>query len=222
LTQREGITIELSSRQMEIMELIRKHAPITGEQIAELLGVTRPTIRSDLMLLVMLGYIDAKPKVGYFLGKNALKQQSDISGITHLPVKEVMGIPVVLRETATVTDAVVTLFLENVGSLMVVDSSGALAGIVSRKDLLKVTLGNSQASSVLLGMVMTRYPNIVTVSPDETVREAMRKMIAHQVDGLPVVRQMESSEGTPKVEAIGRITKTTITKLLFDATADDQ
>ncbi|BBH23518.1 transcriptional regulator [Paenibacillus baekrokdamisoli] len=170
----------------------------------------------------MLGYIDAKPKVGYFIGNAVMKQNSNVTQITQQLVSDVMGIPVVLRETATVSDAVVTLFLENVGSIMVVDASGALAGIVSRKDLLKVTLGNAQASPILLSMVMTRYPNIATVSPDDTVREAMSKMISHQVDGLPVVHPMNPSEGSPKVEVIGRITKTTITKLLFDATAGDQ
>ncbi|WP_375782043.1 helix-turn-helix transcriptional regulator [Paenibacillus baekrokdamisoli] len=202
--------------------MVQKRAPITGEQIAELLGLSRPTIRSDLVLLVMLGYIDAKPKVGYFIGNAVMKQNSNVTQITQQLVSDVMGIPVVLRETATVSDAVVTLFLENVGSIMVVDASGALAGIVSRKDLLKVTLGNAQASPILLSMVMTRYPNIATVSPDDTVREAMSKMISHQVDGLPVVHPMNPSEGSPKVEVIGRITKTTITKLLFDATAGDQ
>ena len=162
--------IELSSRQLEIIDLVQKRAPITGEQIAELLGATRPTIRSDLGLLVMLGYIDAKPKVGYFIGKAVMKENSEVAQITQQRVRDVMGIPVALRETATVSDAVVTLFLENVGSLVVIDASGSLAGIVSRKDLLKVTLGNSQASSVLLSMVMTRFPNITTVSPDDTVQ----------------------------------------------------
>lgn len=219
--------IELSSRQLEIVELVRKLAPITGEQIAEHLGATRPAIRSDLGLLVMLGYIDAKPKVGYFIGKSVMKENSEFAQITQRRVREVMGVPVVLRETATVSDAVVTLFLENVGSLVVIDASGALAGIVSRKDLLKVTMGNPQGLTVLLSMVMTRFPNIATVSPDDTVREAMRKMISHEVDGLPVVVPMEAAEGQPKLEGqpkfevIGRITKTTIMKLLFEATAGE-
>ncbi|WP_373229345.1 helix-turn-helix transcriptional regulator [Cohnella sp.] len=214
--------IELSSRQLEIIEWVQKRAPITGEQIAELLGATRPAIRSDLGLLVMLGYIDAKPKVGYFIGNTVMKENSEVTQITQRRVRDVMGIPVVLRETATVSDAVVTLFIENVGSLVVVNASGSLAGIVSRKDLLKVTLGNPQASSVLLSMVMTRFPNIATVSPDDTVREAMREMILHEVDGLPVVLPMNASEGIPKYEVIGRITKTTITKLLFDAATGEQ
>lgn len=199
---------------MEIIDLVGKHAPITGERIAELLGISRPTIRSDLAVLVMLGHIDAKPKVGYFLGKTALEVNSPFKHIEAMKVKEVMGIPVVLRETVTVSDAVVTLFLENVGSLMIVNQQGALVGIVSRKDLLKVTLGQSAANTMPVSLVMTRHPNIVTVHPEDSVLEAARKMIHHQVDGLPVVKPVAPDQEHDEV--IGRITKTTMTKLLLE------
>lgn len=198
---------------MEIIDLVKKNAPITGERIAELLGISRPTIRSDLAVLVMLRYIDAKPKVGYFLGTAALEVDSPFKHIEAVRVKDVMGIPVVLRETVTVSDAVVTLFLENVGSLIIVNMQGALAGIVTRKDLLKVTLGQATANSMPVSLVMTRHPNIVTVNPDDSVLEAARKMIHHQVDGLPVVKGAADQEPD---EVVGRITKTTMTKLLLD------
>ncbi|MGU3471429.1 helix-turn-helix transcriptional regulator [Paenibacillus sp. D51F] len=216
----EGTAIKLSTRQQKIVETVRRRAPITGEQIAELLGVTRPAIRSDLGLLVMLGHLDAKPKVGYFLGEaeESLSRPGAAADASLLPVREVMGVPVALRETATVSDAVVTLFLENVGSLTVIDGSGCLAGIVSRKDLLKVALGNPQASAMPLGFVMTRYPNLVTVSPDDTVRDAMGKMIASEIDGLPVV-QPHAGDSADKVEVIGRITKTTVTRLFYEASS---
>jgi CBS domain-containing protein len=195
---------------------VKKHAPITGEHIAELLGVSRPTIRSDLAVLVMLGYIDAKPKVGYFLGKSAIQEGSPFANLDQIKVKDVMGIPAVLRETATVSDAVVALFLENVGSLIIVDANGSLAGIVSRKDLLKVTLGNAAASSMPISLVMTRHPNIVTVSSEDHVLDAARKLIYHQVDSLPVIKQIPNQEDSQQYEIVGRITKTTMTKLLLD------
>lgn len=220
MTGKEGGAIELSSRQHQIVDCVRRRGPITGERIADLLGVTRPMIRADLGLLVMLGYLDAKPKVGYFLGETARRDAAESLRITQRTVREVMSIPVALRETATVGDAVVTLFLENVGSIVVADESGSLAGIVSRKDLLKVAIGNAQASGVPLSMVMTRYPNVVTVAPDDTVREALRKMIAHEVDGLPVVVPKEGDAGQ-RPEAVGRITKTTIVKLLYEAAPDE-
>jgi CBS domain-containing protein len=164
----------------------------------------------------MLGYIDAKPKVGYFLGKSAIQEESPFANLDQIKVKDVMGIPAVLRETATVSDAVVALFLENVGSLVIVDANGSLAGIVSRKDLLKVTLGNAAASSMPISLVMTRHPNIVTVSSEDHVLDAARKLIYHQVDSLPVIKQIPNQEDSQQYEVVGRITKTTMTKLLLD------
>lgn len=202
---------------MEIIEHVKKHAPITGEHLAEMLGIARPTIRSDLALLVMLGYLDAKPKVGYFLGKTLEREELSYKKLDGIYVKDVMGLPVVLQETATVNDAVVSLFLENVGTLMIVSSNRALVGIVSRKDLLKVTLGNAGAPSMPISLVMTRQPNIVTVSPEDHVIDAARKMMHHQVDSLPVV-SLDSEQDKDGV--IGRITKTTMTKLLLELAAN--
>lgn len=211
--------MHLSPRQSEIIELVRTKAPITGEQIADQLGLTRPAIRADLVLLVMLKYIDAKPKVGYTLGTEKYVARTGTEQVFAIAVKDAMGAAVNLRDHATVTEAIATLFLENVGSIVVTDAAGALVGIVSRKDLLKVTMGNPQSGTMLLSLVMTRYPNIATVSPEDTVLDAMRKMIEHEIDGLPVVQKLASS--TTKIEAVGRITKTTILKLFYESALGD-
>jgi len=176
-----------------------------------MLGLSRPTLRSDLALLVMLGLIDAKPKVGYFPG-TAMSSKGQVSNwLTGLKVKDVQSMPVIVRETMSVHDAVVTLFLENVGSLVVADDEGNLSGIISRKDFLKFTLGNPSAGSMPVSLVMTRQPNIIYVDPEETVLDAARKMIHHQVDSLPVVVTKDG-----KQEVVGRITKTVMTKVLLD------
>ncbi|MDR0271554.1 helix-turn-helix transcriptional regulator [Paenibacillus sp.] len=200
---------------MEIIKIVKKHAPITGEQIAEMLTVSRPTIRADLSLLVMLDYIAAKPKVGYFLGEKAERKESDSYILREMKVGQVQGMPIVVDVKTTVQDAVVTLFLENIGSLIVTDENGKLAGVISRKDLLKVTVGNPNASSMPVSMVMTRQPNIVTITPEETVYEAARKMIHHQVDSLPVISYPDHLSDS-EFNVVGRITKTTIIKLLLD------
>ncbi len=70
--------IDFTKRQQEIIEILKKHEPITAEQIAEMLGVSKGTIRSDLAVLVMTGNIEAKPKVGYFLGKKKSKSTRTI------------------------------------------------------------------------------------------------------------------------------------------------
>lgn len=211
----EGFIIQLTTRQLEIVRLVTSQAPITGEQIAELLGVSRPTIRSDLSLLVMLGYIDAKPKVGYFPAQSSVGGHLERKKLLNLKVKEVQSRPIVVTDTKSIGDAVVTLFLEDVGSLIVTDQDRSLQGIVSRKDLLKVTIGNPNAGSLPIGMVMTRS-NLIYVVPDDDVVEAARKLIYHEVDTLPVVVKHEQGDEQVRLEVVGRITKTTTTKILLD------
>jgi predicted transcriptional regulator len=201
---------------MTIIELVKKHAPITGEQIAECLGISRPTIRSDLSVLVMLGYIDAKPKVGYFLGKVMTSEGQLSEKFMNLKVKDVMNRPVVIEESATVNDAVISLFVENTGFLTVTDEHGALTGMVSLKDLLKVTLGNPNAAAIPISMVMTRLPRLILVSPENSVLEAAKKMLDHQVGGMPVVITLGDRN---RLEVVGRITKTNMAQALVDLTS---
>jgi CBS domain-containing protein/biotin operon repressor len=212
----EAKIIELTPRQLEIIQLVQKHAPVTGEQIAESLGISRPTIRSDLSVLIMLGHLDAKPKVGYFLGKEQAPGGKLKDKLISLKVKDRMSRPIVIPEQATVNDAVITLFTENTGMVAVTDGEGLLSGIVSLKDLLKVTLGNPAAAAIPISMAMTRLPRIVAVDPEDTLWEAAKKMLDHQVGGLPVVRPAGDSEDRSRLEVVGRITKTSMTQVLVD------
>jgi Predicted signal-transduction protein containing cAMP-binding and CBS domains len=206
----------LTARQMELLNLVKRHAPITGEQLAEMLGVSRPTLRSDLSLLVMLGLIDAKPKVGYFVGKDYRVENAALQKLKSMKVGEAMGVPVNVPDTLSLHDAVVTLFMENADTLLVVNEQKRFVGIVTPKDILKMTLGNPNAGAIPVSMVMTRYPNIVTVAPGDPVTEAIRKMIAHQVDCLPVI----DPDGGKEPEVVGWIAKSNVIRLMADLTAD--
>ncbi|MGO4537237.1 helix-turn-helix transcriptional regulator [Paenibacillus sp. 2TAB19] len=212
-----GSPIQLSSRQLELVELVKKHAPITGEQLAEYLGVSRPTLRSDLSLLVMLGHLDAKPKVGYFLGNAYRSSNEALQQLSSLKVREIQGVPVNVPDSLSVHDAVITLFTENADTLLVVNENKGFAGIVTPKDLLKITLGNAGAASIPVSMVMTRYPNIVTLIQDDSVLDAIRKMSLHQVDCLPVI--MPRDEQAPHPEIVGWVSKSNIIRLLADIAA---
>ncbi len=59
---------------------------------------------------------------------------------------------------------------------------------------------------------MTRMPNLVTLTPEETAYDAAKKIVDHQVDALPVVKLLKQ-DGDVKYKVIGKVTKTTITKL---------
>ncbi|RYD04099.1 hypothetical protein N752_16080 [Desulforamulus aquiferis] len=54
--------MELSKRQETILEIVKKNGPITGEQIAEQLNLTRATLRPDLSILTMAGLLEARPR----------------------------------------------------------------------------------------------------------------------------------------------------------------
>ena len=48
------------------MQIVKDQGPITGEHIAEQLHLTRATLRPDLAILTMAGFLEARPRVGYF------------------------------------------------------------------------------------------------------------------------------------------------------------
>lgn len=205
--------IALSTRQKRIAEIVRLDGPITGEHIAERLNVTRAALRSDLAILVMGGILDARPKVGYYYtGKNTLGMlMEEISSIC---VKDLQSVPIAIGQEKSAYEAIVTMFLEDVGSVFILDDAGLLAGVVSRKDLLKAAINNADLHSLPVVMVMTPLSKIVVVTEDESVAAAARKIIDNEIDSLPVVRPVNS--GKRSYEVVGRITKTNFTRLLVD------
>lgn len=206
-----GDHIQLTPRQLRIIEIVKNNGPITGEEIAGKVNLTRATLRPDLAILTMSGILDARPRVGYYYsGKSS--QSLIAEELKRAKVKDLKSMPVVVGENATFYDAIVTMFTEDVGSLFVVDDKGSLSGVVSRKDFLRQSLGQGDSQKMPVNVIMTRMPNVVTVEPDETVYEAAKKIIEHEVDALPVVKRTVGKDGREHLEVIGRFTKTNITK----------
>ncbi|HHW43664.1 CBS domain-containing protein [Desulfofundulus thermobenzoicus] len=207
--------MELSKRQEAILEIVKKEGPITGEQIAERLSLTRATLRPDMAILTMSGLLEARPRVGYYYsGKTPGKVIAE--KLHRIKVGEIKSVPVVVPEHCSVYDAVVTMFIEDVGTLFVVREGGLLEGVVSRKDLLKTTLGGQDIHKLPVGVVMTRMPNVITVGPEDSVWIAAKKLISHEVDALPVVRPAGEGAKSTELEVIGRLTKTNITRLFVE------
>lgn len=206
--------IELNKRQNEILDIVKGNGPITGEQIAERLSLTRSTLRPDLAILTMAGFLDARPRVGYFYsGKKTSQAISD--NIAQMMVKDFQSIPIVVDESMTVYDAICHMFLEDVGSLFVLDKNSMLSGVLSRKDFLRTSIGNHDLNKIPVHMIMTRMPNITYCLKEDTLFEVAKKLMNRQIDSLPVVK-----EGKEGLEVIGRITKTNITRA-FLSLADD-
>ncbi|HZK87304.1 MAG TPA: helix-turn-helix transcriptional regulator [Syntrophomonas sp.] len=207
--------MELNERQGKILAIVKELGPITGENIAELLAVTRAALRSDLAVLTMSGYLDAKPRVGYTYKSDGVDNKIR-KVLNQYRVRDIMSMAVVVKEKCSVYDAVVTLFVEDTGSIFVLDEENFLAGIVSRKDLLKTTLGQADIHKMPVSVIMTRMPNIINATIDDTVVEVVKKIVEHEVDSLPVVKCFIGMHNEEKCEVIGRITKTNIARLFLD------
>lgn len=205
--------IQLNTRQLKIIDIVKENEPITSESIASMLKVTRATLRSDLAILTMTGILDARPKVGYFYsGIN----EASLAGnkIKDKRVKDIMSMPVLIKQDTNVYECIVTMFLSDVGSIFIIDDNENLCGVVSRKDLLKATIGGGDINKMPIGMIMTRTPNVITVTKEDDIILATKKIIDHEVDSIPVVEINE--EDSNYVKIIGRLSKTNITKLFLD------
>lgn len=208
-------TIELSNRQEKILQIVKDNGPITGEQIAEQLNVTRATLRPDLAILTMAGYLEARPRVGYFYtGKTGSQLLTE--KVKKLQVYQYQSMPVVVDEGVSVYDAICTMFLEDVGTLFVVDKNSLLVGVLSRKDLLRASLGQRNLEAIPVNIIMTRMPNITFCQKDDLIIEVAAKIIEKQIDAVPVVKI--SGKG---YEVIGRLTKTNMTRVLLDIAKDE-
>lgn len=207
--------MELNERQEKILQIVKEHEPITGEKIAEILSVTRAALRPDLAVLTMSGFLEAKPRVGYTFKTEGVENEMRRI-LNQYRVRDIQSRPVVLKETCSIYDAIVTLFIEDTGSIYIVDSSNFLTGVVSRKDFLKTTLGQADIHKMPVSVIMTRMPNIITTTMDETVVEAIKKIVEQEIDSLPVVKCFINSQGEEKLEVVGKISKTNIARLFLD------
>ncbi len=200
------IQIELSKRQEFIVQIVKENGPITGEHIAEKLNLTRATLRPDLAILTMSGFLDARPRVGYFYsGKNGT--QLLYERLKKLEVKDYQSIPVVVSENISVYDAICTMFLEDVGTLFAIDDQSLLVGVLSRKDLLRASIGTQELTNLPVNIIMTRMPNITVCQKEDHLVDVAQVLIEKQIDSMPIVKKTDKG-----LEVTGRITKTNITK----------
>lgn len=178
-----------------------------------MLGLSRAALRADLSVLCMSGKLIAKPKVGYCINE-APPQEAFSRQMKEILVGDIKSLPVVVDEKDSVYDALVALFLDDAGAVFVV-SEGFLAGLVSRKDFLKAAIGGRDLQKIPIGVIMTRMPNIIVAFPQESVLEAARRIVMHQVDSLPVV-ETQDKNGVAAYRIVGSISKTNLARLFVE------
>ena len=124
--------------------------------------------------------------------------------------------PVLCQPNLPVNDAFDLMKKEHIRRIPVVDKNGKLVGIVSDKDLLRVSPSPATTlsayeipyllSKVKVNDVMTR--KVITVSEDTPVEDAARIMVDNKIGGLPVVND--------EAVVVGIITETDIFKTFLE------
>ncbi|MEG0641354.1 MAG: CBS domain-containing protein [Clostridium sp.] len=204
--------IKLTDRQERIIILVKEKQPVTSEKIAASLGLTRAALRPDLAILTMTGILEARPKVGYVYSKKP-SYSIIYDYLKGIKVEEIMSKPVMVSEDCTVYDGIVHLFLNDVGTLFI-QNNEKLVGAVSRKDFLKTAIGGTDIHKVPIGIIMTRMPNIICLKAQDSVYDAAKKIIDHQIDSLPVVESF-CDENCEQLRVVGKVSKTNLTNLLI-------
>ena len=205
--------MKLSKREEQIAQIVREEGPVTGSAIAEHLEVTRSALRSDLSVLTMLGVLDARPNVGYYY-VGLSKETQTAERLKSFLVSDVLSQAVVVSGETSLYDTIVTIFTEDVGTILVCDDS-YLVGVVSRKDLLRASMGQTDSHAMPISMIMTPVSKVITVEPSDTLVEAAQKMIDYEVDCLPVVVR-EDVGNKKRLKVVGRVSKTTVTKVFLE------
>jgi acetoin utilization protein AcuB len=124
--------------------------------------------------------------------------------------------PVLCAADLSVTDAFDLMKKSRIRRMPVVDRNGKLVGIVSDKDLLRVTPSPATTlsayeipyllSKVKVSDVMTK--KVITVTEETPVEEAARIMVDNKIGGLPVVDE--------SAVVVGIITETDIFKTFLE------
>jgi CBS domain-containing protein len=120
-----------------------------------------------------------------------------------MKVTEVMHSPAVMcRSSATLGDVALLMQDRNVGSVVVIDEIGYLAGIVTDRDLAVRGLGGGHSAESSVDTVMTR--DVATVSLHADGSEAAAIMARRLVRRLPVVDELQHIYGVVTLDDLLR------------------
>lgn len=111
------------------------------------------------------------------------------SAETPLRVHDVMTLDVVtVHETDTLRKAATYMRIRSIGDLVVIDQRGALVGIITDRDIVVRGLAEgADPATATVGEYCSRQ--LETLSPDDTVEDAIARMTERAVRRIPVVQR---------------------------------
>lgn len=93
---------------------------------------------------------------------------------------------VTVNGSITMLEAIKVMVDEKVGSLLIKSDDGSLQGIITERDILRFCASNANGlHDTSVGQIMTR--NMLVVTPDRTLDDAMSIMTEHRFRHLPII-----------------------------------
>jgi CBS domain-containing protein len=99
--------------------------------------------------------------------------------------------PIVVSEETTIDEAASTMWEKRIGSVIVVDKEGKMAGIITASDIIFAVTKSLVGRQVPVSSIMSKT-SIMAV-PNESVLTAVERMMRENVRHLPVIEK----NGTP-------------------------
>ena len=129
----------------------------------------------------------------------------------HICLKEFMIHQVIsISAESSLKAALDLMFAEDIHHLPVLDFNGRLVGIISDRDLLidatKDQNGKIRTPELLVSDVMTT--RVITASPDDSLRTAVRIMLDRRIHSVPVVDRDK--------KLVGMVTSSDVMRLVVD------
>ena len=129
-------------------------------------------------------------------------------------LKEKGGAVFTIFADLSLQQATVELERKRVGAVVVVDTTGAIAGVLSERDIIRqVARRGTAALQETVGATMTR--NVITVTRLEAIDAALARMTDRRIRHLPVVE----SEKLIGIISIGDLVKAKIAQAEAEAAA---
>jgi MHS family proline/betaine transporter-like MFS transporter len=132
----------------------------------------------------VIGVIDPR----YVFNEVALLTAGLKKGFTEkVRVEEFMHSPITVTDKTKVADTLKMMVEKNIGFLPVICAeTGKLVGVFSEKDLMAVLCCEPQNAEKPVSEFMIK--DVITVTPESTLKETLEKFIDHKIRHLPVVR----------------------------------
>jgi CBS domain-containing protein len=99
--------------------------------------------------------------------------------------------PIVVSEVTTIDEAASTMWEKRIGSVIVVDKEGKMAGIITASDIIFAVTKSLVGRQVPVSSIMSKTS--IMAIPNESVLTAVERMMKENVRHLPVIEK----NGTP-------------------------